>query len=370
MKKLISLILCIVIAASVSLSAFAKTDAVVPDTAYTATLNRGAFAEYSFTAPETAVYQITVKNLNNSWASLILTYEDEENYGISVDFYYDSASVREDYFTTGKGSNYTITVSNTVDMLDGSEQKELGVPDTAKVEFTVRKVTFPEVELGGTYSVKGTVTDSFMAAEYYCMMPRESGYYNFRSQADGLTAPQLEIVSDKCYSNFGGGYDSPFDTTVYMEKGHLYLVDISAIAFGYLDKDYDRNKAEPYETEFTFSVNDGNNIKIESVSAYEEKITLAKNWYAFGYCFISPSSFTPDFDVDEITVTSSNPRVAGTSEHYLFQDCFQFEIDSFHYGKTTITVTFPNGMSTDIKVYVKPRIIIFFENLIARLLGR
>ena len=366
MKKIVSLFLCMVMAMSVCVTAFAAGN-ITPGTVQTVTLGKGESAEYSFTSSEAAVYQITVKALNKSHSDFQLACEDEIYGGILIGVDYDNendTSVFNEYFTTGKGYKYNLSFLNTVDMLDKTEQNELGVSDTAKLEFSIKKVTLPEVRLGGTYTVKGEVTDCFMDDVYYCMKPETSGYYNFSSNADNLAAPQLEIISDKCTSKLGGGYDEPFDTTVYMEEGHLYLVDISAIAFGYPDAESASGK-----TEFTFSINDGSNIKVESITAYEEKITLRKNWYAFGYCIISPSGFTP-FDVDKITVTSSNPRVADTCNYYLFQNQFEFEIDSYHYGKTTVTVTLPNGMSTDIKVYVKPRIIIFFENLFASLFKR
>ena len=40
------------------------------------------------------------------------------------------------------------------------------------------------------------------------------------------------------------------------------------------------------------------------------------------------------------------------------------DIDSFRFfGKTTITIYLPNGLSTEFKVYVKPRIILYLEEI-------
>lgn len=372
MKKIISLVLCFIITASVPLTAFAKTQGIVPDEVQTVTLNRGEYKEYSFTAPETAVYQITVKALNKSRSDLLFQYgNDEINGGFLTDISYDNkndTNVFTEYFAACESYNYIINFSNCVDYYDKEEQKELGIQDTAKLEFSIKKVTFPAVELGGTYTVKCTLTDFFMENEYFCMTPQVSGYYNFRSQTNDPVAPQIKIISDKCNSRFGGGYHKAFDTTIYMEKDHLYLIEISAIAFAFDENGSEPQKGEPFDAEFTFSITDGSNIPVESITAYEEKISMQKNWYDFGYFTINPAGFTP-FDPDEITVTSSNPRVADTCGNYLFQNTFQFEIDSYHYGKTTITVTLPNGMSSSMKVYVKPRIIVMIEDFLATFFG-
>ncbi|MBQ7595260.1 MAG: hypothetical protein IJU45_01210 [Clostridia bacterium] len=370
MKKLISLVLCTVIALSISITAFAAPKAVTPGTVQGVMLNKGEAAQYTFTASESAAYKVTYKALNKSWTDFLLQCEKEEFGGVTMNLYYDNNSdtqVSEDYFTTCKGYRYNISISNDFDWLDETDRKELGVSDTARVEFLIEKVTLPEVELSGTYTVKGTVEDFILANKYYFMEPLESGYYNFYSQSDESIVPQLEVLSDECESHFGGGYHKAFDVTVYMEKGHLYLIDVYAFIADYENRDLDA-EAQTFDAEFTFSIKDGNNIPVESITAYEEKISIQRNWYDIGYCFISPSGFTP-FDADEITVTSSNPWVADTCNTYLFQNEVSFEIDAYHFGRTTITVTLPNGMSTSMKVYVKPRIIIMLEDFFATFFG-
>ena len=74
-------------------------------------------------------------------------------------------------------------------------------------------------------------------------------------------------------------------------------------------------------------------------------------------------------DDDNVSIYSTNPKVADITSIEMLDEGFEMEINSYRFGKTTIVLEL-NGRKTEVQVMVKPKIVIFFENLLNRLLGR
>ena len=372
MKRIISILLAVVIAISAAVVSFAKSSVITAGTAVTANVKEGDSADYVFTSPETAVYKLTLKALTKTFSEIMLNCDEDEysgGYSRTVEYdNYNTENTFTEYFAAHKGSSYTLSVINNSDIYNKIEKKELGLSSTASIELKITKTTVPEVKLGGKYTVSAHSSDGIFTDDvYYFMKPAKSGYYNFRTQdISDSVIPEIAVFSDTLNGEYSDGFASAdeiaIDFTTYMEAGRLYLIDISAFTL-------DDEEGKPFDVKFTLTVNDGNNIPAEEIYAESPKISMARNDVEFNSCVIYPSGATP-FKEEDITITSSNPKVADVTFYEVSGNYISMDIDSFRFfGKTTITVDLPNGLSTEFKVYVKPRIILFIENIFSFLFG-
>ena len=360
MKKISSILLALIIALSLSTVAFAAPATISAGQTKSITLNQGKKTTYTFTPTETAIYKLTfdVKNdciafceVNNIEASddilngVIIHQDAEDDEGIYC------------FFPAQKGSVFTIALSEET---DGDKDYE----NTAKFDMTLSKANLPSLKLNGTY----TVTDAYYS--WYAFMPTESGYYNFRSNSDDVD-PSIDIFDDEnnWYSNDDIGYedDLNFDLSSYCEAGRIYLVMVSVYSYyDEFDEDYDY---DDIDVNFSFTVKRAEDIMPECIFTYENKISMARRDYYFTSATIAPSGSVVNIDPDDITITSSNTRVADIDEIEILDNEIYFEIESYRLGKTTITIELSNGESADIAVRVRPSFIIFFENLFSSIAG-
>ena len=357
MKKISSILLALIIALSLSTVAFAAPATISAGETKSITLNQGKKTTYTFTPTETAIYKLTFDVKNDCFAFCEVNNIEAPDDILSSNMIYQNAEYEIICsFPAQKGSVFTITLSEDT---DGDEDYE----STAKFDMTLSKAKLPSLKLNGTY----TVTDAY---SWYAFMPTESGYYNFRSNADDVD-PSIDIFDDEnnWYSNDDIGYkdDLNFDLSSYCEAGRIYLVMVGVYSYyDEFDEDYDY---DDIDVNFSFTVKRAEDIMPECIFAYENKISMARRDYYFTSATIAPSGSVVNIDPDDITITSSNPRVADIDEIEIFGNEILFDIASYRLGKTTITIELSNGESADIAVRVRPSFIIFFENLFSSISG-
>lgn len=363
MKKISSLFLALIIALSLTTVAFAAPQTINVGETKSVTLNQDKSITYQFTAKETAIYAIDLTAKNDCYVycevyNVENTNETVNESAVYIDF--DDTADWSFSFPANKDSAFLIVLTE----MSGNDPTD---PDSyvydlpAKVTLTLKKDSVPYVRLNGTYSVKDTFVQ-------YAFLPTESGNYNFRSNAkfDNCTDPMIIIYDDMNNMKFNDdiGYDDNwnFDLSFYCEAGRIYLLAIGTDY--YAEDEYD----EP-DVNYSFTVKKADNIKPEAIYAYENKISMARRDFYYTGIEIAPAGSDVNIDLDDITVTSSNPRVANVESIELFDNVLELEIDSYKLGKTKITVELANGESTEIVVKVKPAFILWIESFFGMLFG-
>ena len=358
MKKISSIILALILALSLATTAFADgPESIKPGDTKHIYLEQTEDTSYIFTASSTGAYKLSVEMENNGFASFeIYNFENSEEdlYFASVDSELSEAFV----FPASKGSSFEIDIYEA----SGAEEFDDDYYDTeSEITITLEKINAPSISVGNTYKV---TEDS----AYYLFTPSKSGNYNFRSSADSTRFdPIISTYDEYAYSNsynddigYDGNYN--FDLSAYYEKGELYLVAVDTVFFE--DEDYDN-------INYSFKVSSADNIKPEYITVYDsDSISMAKRDYTYISGAVIPSGSRVNIDYDDISVYSSNPRVADVTYTDIYDGEIEVEVTSYKLGKTTITFELANGEKTEIKVKVKSRFILFFENLFSRLFGR
>ncbi len=363
MKKLSCILLALIIALSLSTVAFAAPESISAGETKSVTLTSGQKKVFTFSVKETAVYSIKAKAKNDCYVTCeVANVESSKFINICIASLDDEESAYCS-FPAQKGSMFTLTICEGTEYVISDDEDDMPAYDLpAKAEFTLSKSKLPSVALNGTYKVLSGYTE-------YQFMPSKSGYYNFRSDCKDAEIDPFIEVSDELGNSFTNddiGYDGDlnFDLTAYLEKGMIYLVRVMADAVVNDFDDYEFT--EPENVNFSFTVKDGSKIRPEMLIAQDNKITLARNDYDYAGVVLAPSGAVLNFNEDDVIITSSNAKVADAENVEFFDNEIHFDINSYNrFGKTTLTVEIPGGISTEIQVKVVPRIVIFIENLFA-----
>lgn len=344
MKKIISILLAIIMAFSVSITAFAATEAISVDKKITVTLKQDEEKTYSFKAPSQGIYKLTAKILNNSAAYVEIEHDE---YSVETCLLFkpsedlDLADKHEMKFCAEKGSSFKINLEN---CYDGESDFE----KNAKVEITISKYNATAAKTGNNTVSKNGST--------FLFVPDKDGKYNFRSSADKTFDPYIEIhnIDGFMDSNDDNGYenDMNFDLTVSLKKGKVYAV----VCENY-SADFESEPTKGYS--LTISYNKKVDVEKIGFEWYEngEKIILCKGDWDIYLLSVVPTGAFPYADV---SVSVSNPKVISAE---LEEDNTSVYVSADRIGKSTITVTDAKGASSEYTIVVLPWIFGFIRNI-------
>ncbi len=346
MKKLLSVLLAIITAFSISVTAFAATEAISVDKKITVTLKQDEEKTYSFKAPSQGIYKMTAKILNNSYAYAQIEHDDNfiDYCGIYKDADDSSCEKCEMLFCADKGSSFKISVGN--DYWEDSVSEK-----TAKVEITISKYSATAAKVG-----KNTVSKD---GSTFLFVPDKDGKYNFRSSADKTLDPDIEIYDVNGYINYNNdnGYenDMNFDLTVSLKKGKAY-----AVVCDNYSADFESEPTKGYS--FTISYNKKIDVEKIGFEYYEDgqKIILCKGDDDFYFLSVVPTGASPYADV---SVSVSNPKVISTE---LDKDEDTVYVSADKIGKSTITITDAKGASNEYTIVVLPWFFGFIRDIFSR----
>lgn len=346
MKKFISVILAAILIISVGTTAFAAGNAITAGTTKEITVKKDETQSVLFTADENAIYSVHVslKSKGIVFAE-IMNNETENNVNFSVyasldDEASDIYEQKELYFCAEKGKTFTIKLEDCQEIYENAPGFDFDF-DSVKIELTVEKADVREINLNGTY----TVSEDY---EVFLFLPKEDGYYNFRSNVSGSSDPSIAIndLDGTLSENDDNGYsnDYNFDLTSYLEKGKIYGVEI------FNNSIYD-DDAES----FTFTVSRGDDIKVDYLDVSDRVIFVAEN-NCNGFSVYGVPTGAADAN---IVVTSTDESIATAEVDFSITNMTDILIYGVSAGKTTVTVTeTKSGVSTDVTVIVLPEIVI------------
>lgn len=347
MKRIISILLAIITAFSISVTAFAATETISVDKKITVTLKQDEEKTYSFKAPSQGIYKLTAKILNNGAA-----YAEIEHGSNSVETHYVSKNTEgffdekyDIYFCTEKGAAFKVNLENGYD-------EELNSEKTAKVEITISKYSAAAAKVG-----KNTVSKN---GDYFLFVPDKDGKYNFRSSADKALDPYIGIYDVdgfiECNDDNGYENDMNFDLTVSLKKGKAYAVVCENNSV-----DFESEPTKGYS--FTISYNKKIDVEKVNIDWYEngEKIIMYKGDWDLYYIHVTPTGAAPYAD---ISVSLSNPNVIyaefDNEENILY-------VSAEKIGKSTITITDAKGAECEHKIVVLPAFFGFIRDIFARI---
>ena len=356
MKKILSILLAIVIACSVSVTAFAATGTLNFNEKKTVTVNLDSSKIYKFKAPEQAVYVLKAKLISDCAVVYVDIFHGEYHVNGSgiyyyTDVYYDEngnekydkvVNDAELYFCAEKGSSFEIELYNSSE--DGSYQTQ-----KAKVELTVTKFDAKTAKVG-----KNTVSKN---GNIFVFVPDKSGLYNFRSSATGMIDPYIEVndINGTLSYNDDNGYENDlnFDLTVNLKKGKIYALRCETYTS-------DFEASEPSKG-YSFKIAYNKDIKAEQISldwyGAEDEFTLAKGDDMFYTINVVPTGALP---TSKFTAVSSNEKVATVE----VDDEGILYIEAKKMGKTTVTVYEANGASAEYTIVVVPKIVRIANDII------
>ena len=348
MKRIISILLAIIMAFSISVTAFAATEAISVDKKITVSLKQDEEKTYSFKAPSQGIYKLTAKILNNSAAYVEIEHGDNSIetcllFKPSEDL--DLADKHEMKFCAEKGSSFKINLEN---CYDGESDFE----KTAKVEITISKYSAASAKVG-----KNTVSKN---GNTFLFVPDKDGKYNFRSSADKDLDPYIEIhdIDGFMESNDDNGYenDMNFDLTVSLKKGKVYAV----VCENY-SADFGSEPTKGYN--FTISYNKKIDVEKIGFEWYEdgEKTIMYKGDGEVYYICVVPTGAVPYAD---ISVSVSNPKVISAE---FDNEKNTLYVSAEKIGKSTITVTDAKGAECEHKIVVLPAFFGFIRDIFARI---
>lgn len=368
MKKISCFLLAVIIILSLMTTAFAAPANINAGDTKSVTLGLNQSETYKFKAEETGIYAVELTAKNEGFIRCEICNASNTNGVIcSGSTFLNSGCPLA--FPAEKGSEFLIVLKECSGS-DPDHPDDRGFDLPAKAVFTLKKSNAPFLKLNSKYSV-----NDFHA--YFAFIPSESGYYNFRSSTnEKFSDPDIKVVddmnnykfnSDNGYRQENGRRDRNFDLSIYCKAGTIYLAAIHTS----LTLTSEDNPAEyPDNPACTFTLKRAEGIKPELLVPVNSAVTMARRGEYFDHVDIAPSGSDINVDYKDITVTSSNPAVADVASYELSGNDILLEINSFRLGKTTITVKLSNGVSTDISVKVKPKIIIWLEDLFDMLFGR
>lgn len=339
MKKVISIVLAIIMAFSVSVTAFAATSTVKAGVKKTVTLTADVEKDYQFTAEEKGIYTIKANVLSEEgivYATVIRRGNEVAFATLVPDGFYTEWENEELYFCANEGSVFT---------LDFYAVEDESLPEKVKIEFTVSKFDAPEIQLGKNKTAKdGTV---------FLFVPEKTGYYNFRSAAASNVDPYISVfdVNGSIDFNHDSGLpgDLNFDLSVKLTKDKVYGIEC-------VPDEFDNS----VKKSFNFTVSYNKNIEAEYVDVYDfdysddpitsdDNIVLCKGDTEYFYINVAPYGAVP--------TTEINMFISGNAAYVeqMADDPNEFFVYADRVGKSQVAVLSDNDIGTEINVIVLPR---------------
>lgn len=317
MKKVISILLVLVLAITLTAPVFATGDVLIAGESQKLTLKKDTKDIRTFTSAENGVYlyscDIVVDECVSTAGFILYTYAYEgdeliDTFGctklmVSSDF--DFVTAASEYFYAKAGVTYTIKTE--VMFLSDTDN----TANTVVAKVAITPYDAKEVKIGGTYTC---TVDS----PAFIIRPTQDTTYN-------ITADIYDYFTVKDY-NINIAYaglnpDKKINATFELEGGKEYLLIFEQNA----------------ETDFSFKVNDGTTVLPESVEISWGLEMPVGSSQALAYSIYPIGS---EINSKGIEVTIGDGRIA--SVEYVENDSNGYSYYLVHglkKGKTTITVT-------------------------------
>ena len=364
MKKVLSIFLAIIMAFSVSVTAFAATGTLNLNEKKTVTVNPDVTKTYTFKASEQGIYVLKAKLITDkSGVAIDIMHGDCYVYGTYLAANYETIDdgygeeyiyneyMNEDqlYFCAGKGYSFTVELYGVTELDDGTVSKK------AKVELTVEKLDAKTAKLGkNTVSKYGNI---------FMFVPDKTGLYNFRSNAATVVDPYIEVIGVDgiidCNHDNGFEDDANFDLTINLKKGKVYMINCETYSNDWMEMEPSKG--------YTFQIAFNKTIKAEQIGLdwYPDGTTIPmiKGDIDSFYVNVIPTGAVP---TSKFTVTSSNEKVAAVVVDEEYNEVI---IEAIKVGKTTITVCEANGATAEYTITVSPKIVRVMNNIFDRIEG-
>lgn len=360
MKKLLSVFLAIVMLFTMATVSFAATNKLELGVKKTVTPVDDDVVALSFKAPARDVYVLKCKLLSGSMVWVDIIYEDEGCINSaqlykSEDEDFEDCLSSELYFVAEKNTSFEIDVANYWD----DEQ----VSAKSTVELTLSRVNAPALKLGeNKVSKDGGV---------FLFCPSKDGVYSFTSNAKKGVDPHLEITDVYGIPYFsddnGREEDYNFDFSEYFYKGEIYYVKVDQYVF-----------EDVTASAYNFTVAFEKKQKVESLTldTYDGKdyLKVYKDYIAEVSLKVVPTGAVYN---SGITAATADESIA-IAEYFEGSDYVL--VGGYKIGKTTLTVSTPDGASCEMTVKVVPSFLrpidnffeqvrSFFEMLFLGILG-
>lgn len=330
MKRIISFILALITAFSLSVTVFAADTYLKVNEKKTVTMTAKKNYSYKFKAPSDGRYTIDCKVIGEASIGLDV-YSGKKNIGGGYT-YIDKEDARDG----NVGTLYCVVLANaktTYDVkfiYDPEVNKNFKISaKTFKVEIKITKQKISFARLGKNEAGK---------SENSCFLfkPDKDGYYSFTSNKCDICDPAIIIENNEgllCANEDSGVlFDRDFDQTAYLHKDEVYLIEIF--------------NSKPKKTvSFTVSFNKKYSLKKMRCSD-KGTVKAAKGLDFYGAITAVPNGAIPTAGIKAV---SKDPKVASvdfdpvTGEYYVV---------ALNPGKTTIKFTAANGISTSFKLKV------------------
>lgn len=348
MKKTLSIVLALIMALSMAVPAFAADYTIKLGEEKAITVKSDEPLDLQFKPLKKGAYTVTVTITKGEYSSFEV-YADDEDYigGGYVENGLEELETCGSDIIVNSGSDVHIYFYH------GSET-------TAKLNVKINDFSGKKLKLG-----KNTVSDDYCTT--FLFTASETGYYNFKSDADtDFSDPYIDIYGMYGYvaanddnGRVNDGFsDFNFDVSVYLEKGEMYFVN----AYNYAC--YEDVDPKAYTMTATYNLKE----KVEElaiIGSWEETdiIKLAKDVEDYAFVCIVPTGALPTAD---IVITSSNDDIVAIDDYN--RDTGEIDFHTVSSGKATITVE-ANGMTAQIDVKVFSDFETFLLNLLDRLIN-
>ena len=366
MKKVLSVFLAIMMLMSYAVLASAAGSDITVNVAKKVTLGVSE-TKFSFKAPETGVYRLSIKCLSRGYvyAAIPGLGEEDDYYAVwssSENVFEDSKEDSSECFVAKKGQTVTIFAANSNEGYVDEYGDEIVLPSTSSAEILISSVDAESVASGREYRFTGET--------YYLFIPTKSGYYNFRSASDDFTDADIYVMdaSDFSISSNLDGFDSlEFDYNNYFVAGNVYMIQCLAYTFHYDEEGivYD----DGFNGNSKFKIADGSNITADNIICSENSIEMDKgDQYSIAVFYDRPAAAAV---ADDFIIDSSRPRVCTVDTLYGYETEGYREIliTGLRAGRTTLTVTDPaSGSSTEIEVKVNSSFTTWWRNLMSSIM--
>lgn len=343
MKKVISIVLAIIMAFSVSVTSFAVDEITKPGEVKVITVSPLEEKTYSFKATEKGLYVLRAKALDPEKVYVTVFHDSFRVASDRVIYRKNQESYKDIlYFVADENSQFDILVSGYLVDADPFYYDDLDSHVTS--EFVIEKCNIPQVAVGRNY---------YDGSEKYSLfVPEKSGYYNFRSSDNGNGDPIIWIydVNGSLASNNDNGYDGDrnFDLTVNLEKGKSYAIYCYA------------------RESFSYEISYNKEIEVERLKVdittmdlvsrpYFRGVKGDQEWWSVQIIPNGAASYK------DLTVESSNEKVVSAS----FNEYGNLVADFKKPGMAKLTISAENGVSYQIPVVVITKSLFKIEDMMA-----
>lgn len=337
MKKIVSILLALSMAFSLSVISFASEKSVSLDEKCTVTISDEPVT-YSFVPSETGVFKISVK-LESS----------EETY-ITADVLLGEIILTSTYLSKELPEYETYSQLENKEYFPAKAGSEITIefftyyPAESQISFTISVADdIREITAGNSYDIDDEAEDK---SGYFILRPTEDAVFNIWSFTEGfalLNCSDGSFESNKFYYQ-----DLGLDFSFEVKAGEIYTVYIEGYLSGYEESDI-----------MTINVADGSSIAPDFIEIDYSGAPLAEGETDWINIYVLPFGSNCNFESLIIEVADDEVVSCEYDEGY-----DQLALTGNKAGKTTVKVTVPGyNVSAEIEVEVLSTPSLFFRLL-------